>query len=695
MFERFEHISPKTKILFAVILLILLPSAFLSYFGLESIDQKAENLRANYRASVNLIRDKLEHEIVRLQENLPKSFVNLPSQAEDAKKIRTWLHAVEEGNSSVKNPFVLNSDRGIISTQLSIDWKPDQRSVRYQVVNLFSFQKAEESEYIQKVLNEAISFYRAALAEAAGVDDRSLVLSRIGRCYHKLGKYKDGIQAFQEILRSPGARIGSLPASVVALHEISDGYAAMGNLKQRAETNLKLYRLLLDFPWSLDDGSYVYYLRSVSDAVRDYRETSASDLGELNKQEEYIQNQARLLYLLKQEAIDAIEAELKNSTAGEVQPIHISVVDASTRHQLGFFKLPLSHQRVGLRAIGFEVDKHTVLKNVVPLVLQSIDLGLEVAVGITNELDSTLFIQGNLPPSRYLVAGDLGHSMVGWKVALFDRAGRSLDEQLAAEKRLHMALIGGVILVMALGIVVTVRAAVHEMEAARIKSDFVANVSHELKTPLSLIRMFGETLETGIVTNEDKRREFYGIIRRESERLTHLINNVLDFSKIDAGTKQYIFQRTDLVEVIKSTLQAYTLHIRDLGFELESQFPNHEIWAWVDKDAIEQALLNLLSNATKYSDERKRIRIEVTQNSSVARILVSDEGVGIPERELKKVFDKFYRGSTAATKETRGAGLGLTVVKHIVEAHKGIIQVESVEGKGSSFILEIPLLIKS
>jgi signal transduction histidine kinase len=274
---------------------------------------------------------------------------------------------------------------------------------------------------------------------------------------------------------------------------------------------------------------------------------------------------------------------------------------------------------------------------------------------------------------------------------LFDNEGKSIEQLVGKEKQLYLMLFAGIIIVMLIGIVVMIRAVIHESEISRMKSEFVSNVSHELKTPLALIRLFGETLESGIVSDEKKRQEFYGIIRKESERLTHLINNVLDFSRMDTGVKEYHFKEADLVEVVRSTLEAYKFHIRDDGFKIESELPDESITLKIDKDAISQVLLNLLNNAVKYSEERKYIQVRVCKNSISALISVTDHGVGIPKEELKKIFDKFYRVSTAKTRETRGTGLGLTLAKHIVEAHGGTIEVESEVGKGSRFMVILPI----
>ncbi len=224
-----------------------------------------------------------------------------------------------------------------------------------------------------------------------------------------------------------------------------------------------------------------------------------------------------------------------------------------------------------------------------------------------------------------------------------------------------------------------------------MKSEFVSNVSHEFKTPLALIRMFGETLDSGAVTDEKKRKEFYGIIRKESERLTHLIDDVLDFSKMDKGVKKYYFEEADIVNIIRSSLEAYKFHIRDNGFEIESELPDEKILVSIDRDAISQAILNLLSNAVKYSKVKKNIHVKVYRNSESVLISVTDYGIGIAKEHIKKIFDKFYRVETAKSKERRGNGLGLTLTKHIIEAHGGTIEVESELNKGSRFAMILPL----
>jgi signal transduction histidine kinase len=248
-----------------------------------------------------------------------------------------------------------------------------------------------------------------------------------------------------------------------------------------------------------------------------------------------------------------------------------------------------------------------------------------------------------------------------------------------------------VLVLLATGITLMLRATSREMRLAEAKSSFVANVSHELKTPLALIRLFAETLELGRAKSPEKAREYYRIINHESTRLTQLINNILDFSKIEAGRKEYVFERADAGQVVEEVVRTYEFPIRNDGFDLSVSI-EQGLEVNMDCAAISQAVLNLLNNAVKYSDSVKQIGVTVRRADDHAAIEVSDSGIGIPAAEQNRIFDKFYRISDGLVHDRKGTGLGLTLVKHIVEAHRGTIRVHSTPAKGSRFMLLLPLL---
>lgn len=241
------------------------------------------------------------------------------------------------------------------------------------------------------------------------------------------------------------------------------------------------------------------------------------------------------------------------------------------------------------------------------------------------------------------------------------------------------------------GLVLTKHMVSKEMALARLKSDFVSNVSHELRTPLALIRLYAETLELGRITTHEKKDQYYRIIRKESERLTALINNILDFSRIEAGRKEYEFRETNIAELVRNTLDSYRYQIEQQGFELEETIDPTIPPLQVDREAIARALVNLINNALKYSDEEKYLGVKLYRENGVVKLEVIDHGIGIGRHDQSKIFEKFYRAGDPLVHNTKGSGLGLSLVRHISQAHGGDIGVESTPGRGSKFILSLPI----
>jgi signal transduction histidine kinase len=225
------------------------------------------------------------------------------------------------------------------------------------------------------------------------------------------------------------------------------------------------------------------------------------------------------------------------------------------------------------------------------------------------------------------------------------------------------------------------------MEVLRVKSDFVSSVSHEFKTPITAIKTSIERLQQGKVKTPDKRKQYYSIISRDADKLSSLVRNILDYSKVDAGRKQYFFQETDLAQLVKEEIGNFE---RDkifarikIGTKISSDIPCVDI----DREAFSLALNNLLENAAKFSPGRRVIFVEVRKEAENVRVDVKDIGMGIDPGEMNKIFDKFYQGKNAARQPIRGTGLGLTLVKYVMEAHGGKVSVKSEIGKGSTFSL--------
>ena len=312
-----------------------------------------------------------------------------------------------------------------------------------------------------------------------------------------------------------------------------------------------------------------------------------------------------------------------------------------------------------------------------------------LAVSVFDEKQNQIYANAS-GVKNYQVKMAFAPVFPNWDLAATYR-GSSIQSVAQASFEKSLLLTAVVLCLLLVGIILTLRAASREMSLAAAKSSFVSNVSHELKTPLALIRLYAETLELDRVKDEQQGKDFLRTINGETRRLTQLINNILDFSKIEAGRKEYRFVSSDVAEIVETVLRTYEYQLRDAGFEVSTRIDQGLPMVAIDAEAISQAVVNLLNNATKYSEDAKKIEVAVAARDSHIAIEVADHGIGILRSEQQKIFEKFYRVSTTLEHNTKGSGLGLALVKHVVEAHGGRVLVDSEPGRGSRFTILIPI----
>jgi two-component system phosphate regulon sensor histidine kinase PhoR len=358
-------------------------------------------------------------------------------------------------------------------------------------------------------------------------------------------------------------------------------------------------------------------------------------------------------------------------TAGD--RVHYIVIEEDLVHLVGFmFPQFFTLDRVNSKRLYQVIDEHGELVYGLPFAFD--DDAPSVSVPFVDTVD-------------------------GWSVRVTEAPDEKVQKELARKRLIDSLFIGGAITVILSGLVFLALAIRRERRANELKSEFISNVSHELKTPLSIISMFGEMLANGRTKGPDQANEYAHVIWRESVRLGRLIDNVLDFAKIERGKGVYEFAESDVGEVVDRAVdlvgRRLTTAEMSINVEIEPELPPVPL----DGNAFTLAVMNLIDNAIKYAADGKRIELSLTRRNGVGKeaghdrivLAVRDFGPGIDPEEQDQIFERFYRAKAVRLKPIRGSGIGLALVRHIARAHHGDVSLTSELGKGSTFELWLPI----
>lgn len=305
-------------------------------------------------------------------------------------------------------------------------------------------------------------------------------------------------------------------------------------------------------------------------------------------------------------------------------------------------------------------------------------------------LIARLIVSGE-PDSQGFVRRPLGPYLQFVTLAVDPADPTALDGTKASRRRSRIAVVLLSVFLVFVGVLLSARIVGSEIENARMKADFAANVSHELRSPITQIRLKAESLQLDLCYDDDDRQQHYDAIVREAERLSRLVDNVLDFAAIERGAKRYSFRYDDLATILTIQIEGVENTIREMGLELEVSVPDDLPPLWLDRDAIGQVIVNLLSNAAKYGQEGRWLGVRIEEVGEAVEFSVSDRGIGIDAEELPHVFDDFFRSTDPKVRRIKGTGIGLAIVRYIVEAHSGSITVTSERNVGTTFTLSFPI----
>jgi len=339
-----------------------------------------------------------------------------------------------------------------------------------------------------------------------------------------------------------------------------------------------------------------------------------------------------------------------------------------------------------------ETDLAYVLEEVLPRLFD--DPLARGRFNITDETNQLVYGRALTAAGDFLVSAPFPTTLYKWRLAVVPRQAPEFERGARRRRYAEAGYVGLSLVVIVAGVLFLVYAVRKEERLNQLKSDFIATVSHELKTPLSLVRMFGEMLASNRVASPEKRAQYLDIIVRESERLSALIDNVLDFARLEGGRASYEFAEADLAEVVGRSVEMfrYRQQREKPVIVLEAPVPGPTVR--LDERALQLMVFNLLDNAFKYAGESETVRVGVGREGRRAWLEVQDQGPGIDPDDLRRVFERFYRGRAARRGQARGSGIGLALVQHIARAHGGEATVEAAPGSqgGAVFRVVFPAL---
>jgi len=549
--------------------------------------------------------------------------------------------------------------------KLRLPWESNKQSAAFkQILSDSNFaiqiQHAEQQEFEKKNFARAAELYRQLIDKTQEPIQKSYAHLLLGRVLSKTDRKKEALAHFLIVLNLP-SRIKDeygIPFCLYATGPLLEAGTSLEEVTEVVRSEIEAKRWL--------SPAEAYSLKDLVEKLTNTPEPFLKDA--IHKY-----NQQILDYIRKLEQSLALQRDFQtlamftNQESQKNEAIWVPYGE-------GPWLISLASPRAGTNPLLIVVEAEDILAS-----LKSDSSFLKT---YPREIR---FIRGEAPEGEFL-----GPNFRGLKIAFEAGELSDLSKQWRVQPAFYLLALLLVLSVTLFGAYLLWRDVRRDLQMAELRSQFVSSVSHELKTPLTAIRMFAETLRLGRSKNQKTQRDYLDTIVNESQRLTRLLNNVLDFSKIEQGKRIYRPALASLADIIQAAARTMEYPLSQQGFRLHVQADEGLPQVRVDRDAIEQAILNLLHNAMKYSGESREIELRLQRKDSYALIQVVDRGVGIDPQEKKRIFEKFYRIPSEENKRLPGTGLGLAIVSHIVKAHGGHIEVESALGQGSTFSIYLP-----
>ncbi|MCK5764572.1 MAG: HAMP domain-containing histidine kinase [Bacteroidales bacterium] len=661
--------KPASRLSIVFILAVVISVSILTYFSINNISNLKE------LTEKRILEEEKEFAarfLTALQNEIEEVSADFKDEIHPPSSIKDSLIKTTSRYDFITLPFILKND-GSFQYPNFIGIPKNQPDPKFSNKFKSAFKEGEEAEFAEIDLETAQEYYLSCLSYSIGVNDSLKALNALGRISVKLNNYENALAYYSLIIVDYFNVIsgGGLPYVYYAIPQllnITD--------PDNCEKILTIIEFCLEkmemgaIPLNFNTEELLILITKWS------QENIFNDRKQLSHISTLVKSIDQQLQFINEYGNELLELE-KKGTWDDHQTVgnDFKVLNSFSGRDP---QLLLINTNFKVHT-GFLIDREKLFDTIIRMDLQS---GFEFAYKM--EFLSTY--NSNTSRHDLIYSSQLNPYFPGYVLQIEPN-----DENLIKEFIKRRSWIYGIALVllvfaMFLGVALILRDITREKHVASLRSDFISNVTHELKTPLTSIYMFAESLLLGRVTSTTKKKEYLSIILRESERLKRMINNILEFSKMEKGKPEYHLINSNLAFILNATIHEMDYWFEKEKFDIVSEL-DENIYAEIDTEKMKQAISNLLSNAIKYSANTKKIFIRLFKRADHICIEIEDRGIGISEDQLPKIFEKFYR--IDQKENISGTGLGLTVVKEIIEAHKGKISVSSEFGKGSVFLITL------
>lgn len=680
---------------------------YMAFRGIQNDQALLEKERLNeHRKNLELITRTIEEEIL----NAEQAFLNIITEHKgmgNSNMIRS-MDSLKNQNPLIEEVFFSEISGSIQLPVSKLLFLPVGSTKSFSALfratdSVRKVQPGQQLEFQNKKYEKALISYQREFKQASDSQIKGELLCAIARVQKKTTLFRDAEKTYETIVRDYKhiPTEGGVPLGLAARLELCSLSIETGDTLKALRTFLNLYRDLLNREWKLDKAQYDFFSQQIIGSID--KIFSQAHLAEsllpyksvfaILKAEEYKQRKIteRLLAFQETAGVDFKAKVLLNSQVDRSSGRRFTLESGDHTYLVSLLSQYEGNENHINEIRGLLLNAEYLRDSLLRNVLQS-NVNSEKTGWVVKERDyKTILQSGSSPTGSITARTNFDGGFPPWSVEVYQQNTGLFDTFLISQRGIYFYMFFLLAGILIFGLTLTIRTVAHELELSKMKSDFVSTISHEFKSPLSSIRQLSEMLQSGRVPSEDRRLQYYDVLAEQSERLSLLVDNILDFSKIEEGRKKFDFEIVNFEPLLQEIVSTFQDRVRHIDFAIELIMEKNLPVIIVDRATLTQAITNLMDNAIKYSGEAKNILVRAFAENQYLVISVKDFGIGIRKEEYDKVFERFYRGGDALTRTVKGSGLGLTLVKQIVEVHHGKVNIESEPGLGSTFSIRLPV----